>query len=284
MSGDIESLIRTGAEMLADAGIPEPRREAASLIAWAMKKDRAFLIAHPELVPPETDAVLYLEYLSRRATHEPFHYITGTKEFFGLEFKVTPAVLIPRPETEMLVERALEFFVDRDDPTFCELGVGSGCISISILAHALSSRCVGLEASEAAISVAQENAVTHRVDNRLELRSSDLFQALEKHEKFDLIVSNPPYISRDEFAVLAPTVREFEPELALTDRGDGLSVTRWIITDAPKYLRGGGRLLLELGHDQADEVVRLLKNAGWNDVGTYEDLQGIKRVVSATFE
>lgn len=284
MQGDIDSLIKIGAEMLAAARIPESRREAASLLAWAMKKDRAFLIAHPELAPPESQAVLYLEYLTRRSSHEPFHYITGTKEFYGLDFKVSPAVLIPRPETEMLVEQAIEFLSDRPQPFFCEVGVGSGCISIAVLANLATANAVGLEISDEAVAIAGQNSVRHGVSSRFDLRRSDLFWELDAAEEFDLIVSNPPYISIDEFTQLEAGVREFEPTTALTDGDDGLSIIRWIVADAPAFLRPGGLLILEIGYQQADRVMGLLRGGPWENIAARSDFQGIRRTIGATIK
>lgn len=281
MNGDIDSLLKAGAETLTSAGIPEPRREAAALLAWAMKKDRAFLIAHPELIPPEDEAVLYLEYLTRRATREPFHYITGTKEFYGLDFNVSPAVLIPRPETEMLVEDALDFLDGRENARFCEVGVGSGCISIAILANSAKAKAVGLEISEEAIEVARVNAAKHKVTDRFEVRRSDVFEALDQDERFDLIVSNPPYIPAAEFETLDAGVRDFEPPHALTDGGDGLSIIRQIINNSPEFLNANGRLSLEIGHDQADRVIQFFDADIWQNVEGQKDFQGIRRVVSA---
>lgn len=277
----LTELIDSGTAKLAASGVPEPRREVASLLGFAMGKDRTFIIAHPEYAPSLADAKRFLEIIDRRAGREPFHYITGTKEFFGLDFKVSPAVLIPRPETEMLVEQAVEFLAERPNPEFCEVGVGSGCISIAVLVNCLDATAKGLEKSAAAIEVADQNARIHGVDKRFDIRESDLFSRLNTSEKFDLIVSNPPYISIDEFAVLEPDVRKFEPEMALTDGGDGLSIIREIVSEAPRFLRPGGRLALEIGHDQSDRVVRLFEKSHWTAIETHKDLQGIDRTISA---
>ncbi|NOT48752.1 MAG: peptide chain release factor N(5)-glutamine methyltransferase [Acidobacteria bacterium] len=281
---DLAELIKTGAETLKAAGIPEPGREAASLLAFAICKDRTFLIAHPENVPDKAASDRYLKFIDRRAGREPFHYIVGTKEFFGLDFKVSPAVLIPRPETEMLVEQAVDFLAGRMGAVFCEVGVGSGCISISVLIHSPHANAVGLEISDSAIVIARENTSIHGVEDRLDVRKSDLFASLIEKERFDLIVSNPPYISIADFARLEPDVREFEPQTALTDQGDGLSVIRRMVKNAPGYLKEDGLLIIEIGYDQADEVVDLLNGGPWKDVAARADFQGIRRTVSAVFD
>lgn len=281
---DLTSLIAEGARKLVHSGIPEPRREAASLLAFAIGKDRTFIITHPEYVPTAAENDRYSELISRRASREPFHYIIGKKEFFGLDFKVTPAVLIPRPETEMLVEQAIGFLSERPEALFCEVGVGSGCISIAVLANLSNSRAVGVDISDAAIGVANENALTHSVETRFDLRNSDLFSALAETEKFDLIVSNPPYVSSEDFAELKPDVREFEPKTALTDGGDGLSIIERIVAGAPDFLGSGGCLMMEIGYDQAERVISLLDSGRWKNVESRPDFQGIRRTVSAIFD
>lgn len=278
---DLNSLIAYGAEKLDSANIPEPRREAASLLAFAIGKDKTFLIAHPEYEPSETEADRFAEFIARRSRREPYHYITGQKEFFGLDFKVTPAVLIPRPETEMLVEQAIRVLSARQTPSFCEIGVGSGCISIAVLVNSPNATAVGLEMSNAAIAVARENLRIHDVGKRFDIREADLFSALNVTERFDLMVSNPPYISSEEFAGLEAGVRKYEPENALTDGLDGLSIIRRIVREAPAHLKPDGRLILEIGHDQADSAIGLLTNGQWTEVETQEDFQGIRRTVSA---
>lgn len=281
---DLNSLIAEGARKLFDSGIPEPRREAASLLAFAIGKDRTFIIAHPEYVPTDAENDRYSELISRRASREPFHYITGKKEFFGLDFKVTPAVLIPRPETEMLVEQAIGFLSERPEPLLCEIGVGSGCISIAVLVNLSNSKAVGVDISDAAIAVAKENALFHGVENRFNLRNSDLFSALANTEKFDLIVSNPPYISSDDFVELEPDVREFEPKTALTDGGDGLSIIERIVAGAADFLASGGCLMMEIGHDQEEKVIGMFDRGRWKNVNSRPDFQGIRRTVSAVFD
>lgn len=279
----IASLIDEAAAALQDAGIPEPRREASSLMEFTLERGRSFVIAHPDHEPNSSQTAAFLDFVARRARREPFHYITGEKEFYGLIFRVSPAVLIPRPETEMLVEQAVNLMAGTARPRFCEVGVGSGCISIAVLANVNVKRAtaVGLEISDAAIDIARENAERLNVAERFEIRRSDVFDGLEDAEKFDLIVSNPPYVPAADIAGLQPEVRDHEPTHALTDGGDGLSVIKRIVAEAPKFLAPGGALLIEIGIGQADAVARLFQVDTWLPPELVNDLQHIPRTVSA---
>jgi len=273
----IASILIDAATVLADAGVTEARREASSLLAFVLGRDRTFTIAHPEYVLSTEEEQQYADVIARRARREPFQYITGRQEFYGLDFIVTPDVLIPRPETEMVVEHAVELLGGRD-VRFCEVGVGSGCISIAVLKQLPSSTAIGLDLSEAAIEVARRNARMHAVDVRLKLRLSDVFSALD-HEKFDLIASNPPYIPLREFDSIQSEVRDFEPRVALTDEADGLSVIRRIIAGSSNFLMPGGQLLMEIGFQEAEAVRDLLSRGPWTNTRIADDLQGIPRCV-----
>lgn len=281
---DIASLLSAGEESLRLAGIPEARREASSLLELVLGRERAFIVAHPEHEPDEVQRARYREFVKRRSAREPFHYIKGSKEFFGLEIEVSPAVLIPRPETEMLVERAISFLAGREKPMFCEVGVGSGCISVAVLVNVPAAAAVGLEISQAAIDIARRNADRHGVHQCLDLRLSDLLAAVSDGERFDLIVSNPPYVPRDEITGLQPEVRDHEPVTALTDGGDGLSIIRSIVDGAPRFLEPGGALLMEIGAGQGAAVEKMFDPAAWAEVRIDDDFQGIPRAVSAVLE
>ena len=217
-------------------------------------------------------------FVQRRASHEPFQYISGIQEFSGLEFEVTPDVLIPRPETEMVVERALQLIGAHGTTSFCEVGIGSGCIAVSILHHAQSSRAVGLDISRAALGVARRNAEKHHVDERLTLLESDVFGALTD-QKFELIVSNPPYVPLRDIEGLQAEVRDHEPRIALTDDADGLSIIRRIVDRAPVFLQPNGFLLIEIGFDQSEKVAAMFDPLAWNGPELLPDLQGIPRLV-----
>jgi release factor glutamine methyltransferase len=277
---DIAQTLREASVQLAESGIEDPPRQAASLLALALQKDRAFLIAHPEYELTTEEESLFKGYLERRRKREPLQYIRGTQEFYGLDFEISPGVLIPRPETELLVENAIEILQAYGASTFCEVGVGSGCIFVSILHEVGPALATGLDISSKALRVAGINAKKHNVAARAELKISDVFDGLGA-EKFDLIVSNPPYIPEAEFDVLQPEVRDFEPAGALTDGGTGLSVIERIVSDAPKFLKSGGFLLMEIGFGQAVTVVELFDTRIWGGVEILPDLQAIPRVVKA---
>lgn len=275
-----ESLGLAGDELLR-SGVDEPFREASSLLQFVLGRDRTFLIAHPEYELVGNEEKRFNEAVRRRSAREPFHHITGTKEFYGLEFLVSADVLIPRPETEMLVEAATDRLANAGK-YFCEIGVGSGCIAVSILKNVPASSAIGLEISPAAIAVAEKNAALHSVEDRLEIRRSDLFASLGD-ERFDLIVTNPPYIPAADLAGLQPEVELFEPNAALTDGGNGLSLISAIIDNSPRFLHPGGTLLIEIGFGQADAVGQMLDSSRFRRWEIVPDLQQIPRMVKAVF-
>ncbi|MEP3392860.1 MAG: peptide chain release factor N(5)-glutamine methyltransferase [Litoreibacter sp.] len=243
---------------LHEAGIPDPSNEARRLEALAIEQGRDF----EELV-------------ARRATHEPFSHIKGRRAFWNHDFVVTADVLDPRPDTETLVEAALSLPFD----TVLDLGTGSGCIICSLLAERTTTRGVGADISPEALSVAARNAVVTETLDRLELVESDWFGAIEG--RFDLITSNPPYITEEAYNELDPTVQRFEPRIALTPGGDGLAPYRLIARDGAAYLADDGYVLLEIGFDQGDSVQQIFKATGWRDVACIPDLNGKDRVIRA---
>ena len=221
------------------------------------------------------DKVRFARAVKARAKRKPLSHITGTRAFWKHDFGVTPDVLDPRPETETLVELAL----NEPFSKVLDLGTGSGCIVISLLMERPEARGVGTDISEKAVLVAGENAVTAEVAERLILPLSDWYD--DVGGRFDLIVSNPPYIAADEMAGLSPEVRDYEPTGALTDHGDGLSAYRAIAAGALAHLTPGGRLLVEIGPTQASAVTAIFQAAGLEDVTTHPDLDGRDRVVAA---
>jgi release factor glutamine methyltransferase len=277
-----EALTEASAALRA-AGIDEARPDARALLAHTLARDHAFLIAHSadELEP--SAVALFRERVARRAAGEPVQYITGRQEFYGLDFEVNPAVLIPRPETELLVEVALELLRERDAPPLvCDVGTGSGCIPVALLHERGDARACGLDISPAALAVAARNAARHAVAERLTLHVSDCFDALEgaRPQTFDLITSNPPYIAESELPHLPREVREHEPLVALTPGGDGLSVIRRLVAEAPRFLGAGGHLLFEIGYDQHEAVANLVAGNVWTLLDIHRDLQGIPRIVA----
>ncbi|WP_254449062.1 peptide chain release factor N(5)-glutamine methyltransferase [Thalassococcus sp. S3] len=269
-----EAMVAATARLRA-AGVDDPARDARVLLAHAarIEASRVTLIAPEDLAPDIEER--FDQLISLRAVRVPVSHLLGEREFYGRRFKVSRDVLDPRPETETLIEVALAEPFDH----VLDLGTGSGCLLVTLLAEMPSARGLGVDLSEAACLQASANAVLHRVQTRAELRQSDWFAAVDG--RFDLIVSNPPYIALSEMDDLSEEVRSHEPRMALTDEGDGLGAYRAIAMGAPKRLRAGGRLLVEIGPTQADAVSELFIQAGLEALRILPDLDGRDRVVSA---
>jgi release factor glutamine methyltransferase len=278
----IADLIKEAAQILMKAGVPEARREAMSLVEHVTARDRTFIITHPGTMLATPDVRRLRELVEHRASGVPFQYITGHQEFYGLDFEVTPDVLIPRPETELLVEAALELLGEAAKPAFvCDVGTGSGCIPVALLHEEAKARAVGLDISTGALRVAARNAARHGVRERLWLIASDCFAALHPSgARFTMIVSNPPYIAEDALAGLQREVRDHEPRVALTPGGDGLSIIQRLVDDALPFLERGGHLLMEIGFDQHEAVRQLIDRQVWQLLKIHKDLQGIPRIVA----
>jgi len=274
----ISEHLKVAAKILQASGIIEAGREAKSLLAFVLNKNQFFLVAHSEYELSAEEENRFQNFLQRRARREPFQYIVGKQEFCGLDFQVTRDVLIPRPETEMIVEAAIE--VLNKGARFCEVGIGSGCISVSILHRVKMASAIGLDISGKALEIARKNAEAHGIFERLKLKISDVFNNLND-EKFDLIVSNPPYIPAQDIKTLQIEVRDFEPLAALTDGKSGLSIIERIINDAPRFLKENGFLLVEIGFNQADTVGKMFDKNIWHAIEIFPDLQNIPRMVKA---
>ncbi len=274
---NIAAALNAVQEELAQSGIVDARREASSLLAFALERSPTFLLAHPEYELTESEKALFNNSVKRRSNREPFQYIVGHQEFYGLDFEVSPDVLIPRPETEILVEDAIAILQGLNSPHFCEIGVGSGCISISILQNVKNSTAIGIDISDKALTMAMRNAKRHHVADKIKFIKGDVFSGLTG--KFEVIVSNPPYIPAGDIPALQPEVSDFEPHCALDGGADGLDVIRRIVMDSPKHLSSRGELLIEIGFGQSDAVVNLLDPSIWDLPGFLTDLQGVPRVL-----
>jgi len=251
------------------------RLEAQYLLQHALDKPRAWLLAHPETAPSPEQLASYEAMLRRRLRGEPVAYILGEREFFGLAFKVTPATLIPRPETELLVELALQRLPPSGSARVLDLGTGSGAVALSV-AHARPEAEVwACDVSSEALAVARENARRLALDN-VRLLESDWFDALPGM-RFDMIVSNPPYIAEGDPHLSQGDLR-FEPVRALSSGSDGLRDIRHLVAGGKDFLRPGGWLLFEHGHDQGAPVRALLCQRGYRSVLSVPDLAGIERV------
>jgi release factor glutamine methyltransferase len=272
----IAEVLRDASQVLEHAGVPEARREAGSLLSFVIGKDRTFLIAHAEHELDETEVDQFRDVVERRAAGEPLQYITGVQDFFGREFRVTCDVLIPRAETELLVEAALE--VNRSATTICDVGTGSGCIALTLLCELNDARAVAVDKSPAALEIAKFNAQKLSLADRAEFVVSDCFDSLENRQ-FDLIVSNPPYVSANVLPGLQREVRDHEPLIALSPGPDGLSVIRRLINEAPAFLNQNGHLIMEIGFDQGEAVHQLIDANVWELLEIRPDLQCIPRIV-----
>ncbi|MFN2492563.1 MAG: peptide chain release factor N(5)-glutamine methyltransferase [Pyrinomonadaceae bacterium] len=287
METSIAEAILQAARQLRKAGVSEGRREAASLMSHALQRDRSFVLSHADDPVSHEQLEFFLQCVKRRAHGEPLQYITAHQEFYGLDFEVTSDVLIPRPETELLVETAIDLIKPYDRPPFiCDVGTGSGCIVIALLHelhHFPEARAIALDVSSAALSVARRNAMRHSLAQRIDFVVSDCFAALDQtpvRPNFDLIVSNPPYVRESSLDGLQKEVRDFEPRTALVAGPDGLAIIRRLLLGAVSFLKPGGHILFEIGFDQGEAVEQLIDRECWEILRVHEDLQGIPRIVA----
>jgi release factor glutamine methyltransferase len=278
MTNSISDLLREASESLRDAAVPEARREASSLLSHVIARDRTFLISHADDLVGDEELARFQEAVARRASGEPLQYITGVQDFYGREFRVTPDVLIPRPETELLVEAALEIIAGVAAPLICDVGTGSGCIAITLLCERTDARGLAVDVSEAALVVANDNARRHGVSQRITFKISDCFDSVDA-PAFDVVVSNPPYVSANALAGLQREVRDHEPLVALSPGADGLAVIRRLLQEAPAFLKTNGYLMMEIGFDQSERVQELIDEKQWRLDEVRPDLQGIPRIV-----
>lgn len=267
----LQTALQQGQKLLEDESIPAPRLTAEVLLAYAIGCQKSWLYAHSTDELKELWWIHYGRYLHQRLSGLPTQYITGTQEFYGRDFKVTPDVLIPRPETEHLIESALKY----DAQTILDIGTGSGSIAVT-LSLETEARVTASDISCAALNVAQDNA--RRLAALVDFLECDLGSAL-RDQTFDLIVSNPPYVPDSDRATLQPEVRDHEPALALFAGQDGLDIYRRLIPEAARLLKPKGRLILELGYNSLEGVRQMLE--GWENVEVIEDLSHIPRVIGA---
>lgn len=277
-----ENLYGWGKEQLLTAEVPDAGVDARLLLEWCCKTDRNTLLVHGEREISEAEEAEYRRAVARRMKRVPLQYITGEQEFMGLTFEVNESVLVPRQDTEVLVEEVLRNL--HDGMHILDLCTGSGCILLSLLRYSNDCTGVGADISPEALQTAHKNAgrILQRDSEEAELQAaflqSDLFQGIQEEGKFDIIVSNPPYIKTDVINTLMPEVRDYEPLLALDGKEDGLFFLRKIISQAGAWLYGGGMLFLEIGYDQGEAVRRLMEAAGYEHVEIIKDYAGNDRV------
>ena len=278
---NIRDILRQAATELTESGSGSPRLDAEVLLAAYLKTERLELYKAPEKLLGEEEIAGFGKWLSRRLAGEPVAYIVGAKEFWSLLFEVNREVLIPRPETEILVEEAL--LAANNMPgelRILEIGVGSGAVSVALARELPAARLVATDISAAALAVARRNALAHGVADRIDFLCGDLYAPVVG--AFDLIVSNPPYIAADEFAQLPRGVRDFEPGLALIAGEGGTARHREIIAGSRRHLRKGGWLLMEMGAGQKELIAELLDKSGIYEANAVRcDYGGVERVIKA---
>jgi release factor glutamine methyltransferase len=256
------------------------RRDAESLLLHLTGKSKTWLLAHLDDDFAGCTAIRYQAVLQRRLSGEPMQYVTGETEFFGLAFRVTPDVLIPRPETEHLVEKTIELVVRFQNPRVVDIGTGSGAIAVALAHRVKDVQITAIDLSEAALGIARGNALRNDVETHIRFLQGDLLEPVEE-ERFDIVVSNPPYVPVSDRDTLSVEVRDHEPALALFAGADGLDVYRRLIPQADRVLTPDGFIALEIGYGQASSIRSLLSNSGFAHIEFASDLQGIPRVAVA---
>lgn len=274
---ELKQALEAAVRRLDENAVGSPRMNAELLLMFMLNCDRAYLYAHPERELAADELARYDQTLATRSRGVPAQYITGHQEFWGLDLIVSPAVLIPRPETEHLVETVLELSRGMARPRILDVGTGSGAIALA-LAHDLPhAEVLAADISPAALEIAAANAARLQLQSRVTFIQSDLLAAFDEKEQFDFIVSNPPYVGEREEDKVQREVKKFEPHTAVFAGPDGLDVVRRLIPQARAHLHPGGWLLMEIGYTQEASVHALLRD--WEDVRSVQDLQGIPRVV-----
>lgn len=260
-----------------------PRLDVEILLQKALGDvDRLYIHLNLEKVLSEEEDNLFLKLINERLNNRPIAYIVGNREFMGLDFYVQEGVLIPRPDTEILVEEVIEIGKNKDEIEILDIGTGSGAITVSLAKYLDNANLTSVDISEIALEVGKKNAISNNVDNKIEFIKSNLFTEIDKDKKFDVIVSNPPYIRKKDVENLESQVKDFEPYTALEGGEDGLDFYRKITEQAKLYLKENGVLAYEVGHDQSEDVSKLMEINGYTNIYTKKDLQGIDRVVIGT--
>jgi len=279
MSGTIRSLIESGVRTLRAAGLENPRFDAELLLASILSTTRTYLLTHPEKLVEQESESRFLAWLSQRAEHFPVQYLIGRQEFYGRDFLVDERVLIPRPETEILVETALRRTSSIPNLRFLDIGTGSGCIAVTLAAERPDSRGIATDIAADALALAQQNARLLGTESRLDFRlGAGVEPICEEDEPLDLIVSNPPYVAEGDPQVAAEVLR-YEPHHAVFSGLHGMEVIGELLNTAGPLLKPKGQLILEIGFGQLSQVLEAALNSGWQPLSIQRDLAGIDRVV-----
>jgi release factor glutamine methyltransferase len=274
----ILDLLKSAEKQLRIAGIESAQREVEWLLTAILQTDRANLYLMREYRLQQNEQAQFDALLQRRLTREPLQYILGSCEFYGFEFTVTPAVLIPRPETELLVEKVVELAAPFDSPRIIDIGTGSGCIAVSLARLIANAHVIATDVSKAALEIAQANAKKLGVADRIEFRLADMTKS-DSGEQFDIVVSNPPYVLESERPSLQPEVRDWEPAEALYVKDDGLKFYRSIIDYSKNHLLTGGWVACEMASQRSTAIEKLFREAGLFQVQIIQDLAGFDRHV-----
>jgi release factor glutamine methyltransferase len=277
----LKQALASAVERLDSADVGSPRLNAETLLMFVLGVNRAYLYAHPERELTAEELARYDEVVGQRSTGMPSQYITGHQEFWGLDFVVSRAVLIPRPETEHLVETVLELAREVVNPKLVDVGTGSGCIALTLASELQTAEVYGVDLSADALEMARANAARLQLDERVKFLQSNVLEALAGIHDFDFVVSNPPYVGKNEADKVQRTVFEFEPRMAVFSGESGLDVIRPLIKQAHAALKPGGWIAMEIGYSMRDAVLELLSPTMWDDIRVVPDLQGIPRVVAA---
>ena len=303
----VRTMLKHGIEQLRAANVPSYTLAAELLLLHVTSQNRTWLYSHPEEILPESVVEAYFAFLAQRASGVPTQHLTGKQEFWGLEFEVTPDVLIPRPETEHLIEVALDRLTVREiragrhprltgeNLTLMDIGTGSGCIAITLAKELPGATVYATDVSLPALKVARRNAARHELLDRIQFVQSNLLEVFSRSPQgtrhavqqpssdpaFDLIISNPPYVSLRDTVSLPVEVREHEPRVALFGGEEGYELYGDLIPQAAEHLKTGGLLILELGYNSLPAVEPLLDRSDWHNVSITKDLAGIPRVISA---
>ena len=280
----IAKVITEGAALLKASAVADERPTAGALLCHVLGIDRTQLLISSAGQITDADYATYLEFVARRVAGEPLQYITGHQEFYGLEFVVTPDVLIPRPETEFLVERVIKLAGDsaKDSPLIVDLGTGSGCIVVTLAVHLPHLRFIATDISAVALEVARANAERHQVADRIEFVEGDGLEPLSGlglEGALDVIASNPPYVEEASSQLIQREVRDWEPHAALFAGADGLDFYRRVIPSLHRYLKPEAFVVLEIGYSQLDAISSMIAGSKLELVDTTPDLQGIPRTV-----
>lgn len=256
-----------------------PRLDVETLLQKVLDVDRLYILLNLDKSLSDDEEKLFNKFIKERLNNRPIAYIVENREFMGLDFYVKEGVLIPRPDTEVLVEAVIELGKDKGAINILDIGTGSGAITVSLAKYLENAKITSVDISDIALKIGKKNAQSNDVDDRITFIKSDLFTNIEKNMKFDIIVSNPPYIKREVIETLDKQVKDFEPYNALEGGIDGLDFYRAITTQGKNYLNKGGILAYEVGHDQSEDVSKLMEKNGYTNIYTRKDLQQIDRVV-----